>query len=280
MNFAKNISLLLLAATLAACAPDPAERQAAGGGDSLPVGQFGNSGTPMESMLAYEHRLNIVLSAELIPARLAAAHAACANATFGTCNVLNEIQYEAGNAVLQVRIDPAGVAPLAALAQEGGKLSSRESKAEDLAEAVMDNRQQQEQLANYAARLNELARSPNIKVSDLITIAQEQAKTQQQLKSLSREAAQQRQRIATNLLTIQFDQIYESVSESPWARMGRAFSDFFGQLAESVSYVLSALAYGLPMLLAGFPILLLWRKAWRKFTGRDAKPRDKPAQSA
>lgn len=271
MKFAKCTVVFLIATTLLACAQDPGETQTAGEGASMPLGQFGNSGTPLESMLAYEHRLNIELPPELIPERLAAAHAACVGATFGACNVLNEIQYEMGSAMLQVRIDPAGVDPLAALAREGGKIASRESKAEDLAEAVMDNRQQQEQLMNYIARLDKLAKNSDIKVSDLITIAQEQAKIQQQLKSLSQEAAQQQRRIATNLLTIQFSRLYDGTPESLWGRLSRPFSNFFGHLAEGISYALSMLAYGIPVLLVGFPMLLLWRKAWRRFARRDTK---------
>ena len=272
MKFAKRIAIipLLLAVILTACSPAPKSSRA-----PIPMGEFKNSGTSLESMLAYEHRLNIELAAELIPARLAAAHAACVNATFGACNVLNETQQQNSNATLQVRIDPAGVDPLVALAREGGKITSRESKAEDLAEAVMENRQQQEQLTNYSARLDELAKNPNIKVSDLITIAQEQAKIQQQLKSLSKEAAQQQRRIATNLLTIQFNRIYDGNPKSVWARIGGGFSDFFDHLAEGVNYALSALAYGLPALLVGFPIFLLWRKAWRRFTRRNTtKPQN------
>jgi len=271
MKPTKHIAVLLLAATFTACTPAPTERQATDNGVSMPESQFGNSGTPIESMLAYEHQVNIELPVELIPERLAAARAACMNATFGACNVLNETQHEASNATLQVRIDPVGVHPLTALAQEGGKISSRISKTEDLAEAVMDNRQQQEQLTNYNERLEKLARRPDTKVSDLITIAQEQAKIQQQIKSLSQAAAQQQQRIATNLLTIQFNRIYDSTPKSIWERIGGGFSDFFNRLAEGIDYALSILAYGLPVLLLGFPILLLWRKAWRRFTGRNTK---------
>jgi hypothetical protein len=271
MKFAKCTIVFLIATTLLACAQDPGETQPPGEGAAMPLGQFGNSGTPLESMLAYEHRLDIELPAERIPERLAAAHAACVGATFGACNVLNEIQYEMGSAMLQVRIAPAGVDPLAALAREGGKIASRESKAEDLAEAVMDNRQQQEQLMNYIARLDKLTKNPDIKVSDLITIAQEQAKIQQQLKSLSQEAAQQQRRIATNLLTIQFSRRHDGTPESLWGRLSKPFSNFFGHLAEGISYALSMLAYGVPVLLVGFPMLLLWRKAWRRFARRDTQ---------
>ncbi|MCA1715211.1 MAG: DUF4349 domain-containing protein, partial [Gammaproteobacteria bacterium] len=73
---------------------------------------------PQGALLAYEHEIAIELAAGVIPARLAEAQAACSAQTFGDCGVLN-VQQQGGehpSAGLTVRIAPAGVEPLIALA--------------------------------------------------------------------------------------------------------------------------------------------------------------------
>jgi hypothetical protein len=212
------------------------------------------------AMLAYEHSLSIKLPAERIPERLLAAREACATARFGECHILNitQSQYYAS---LTVRMLPAGVEPLIALAGEAGEITSRSTRAEDLSEAVKDNRQKQAQLDAYAKRMEELSRRHDIGVADLITLAREQASVQQQRDTLRQESAQQQRRIDTNLLTLDFS---DANRQSVWRDFSDSLGDLLAQLLSGIANALSLLAYGLPFLIIFFPVLILGRWAWRR----------------
>lgn len=216
------------------------------------------------SMLAYEHRVQLVLPAAAIPARLDAAREACETARFGACNVLHLEQGD-GRASLSLRIVPAGVEPLVGLAAQGGGIGQRSINAEDLADAVDDNHRQQALLLAQQQRLSELATWRDIGVADLITLGKEQAALENQLQQLEGVAAGQQHRLDTNLVTLDFLPLG---ADSRVSRLGLSFSSMLDNLTEGTSAALNALSYGLPFLIIAFPLLLLWRWLWRKVVGR------------
>ena len=222
------------------------------------------------AMLAYEHTLFIQLPSAQIPGHIAAAREACDANRFGACSVLHIGQSESG-AKLVVRIVPTGVEPLTKLAAQDGVITSRESHAEDLADVVQDNQRKQAQLDAYAAHLDELAARKDIGVSDLIALARERAQVQTEREGLLNEAAQQKRRIETNLLTLQFG---NSDVNSRGHRLAASFTELLDRLVDGVGDALSALAYGLPFLLLLLPVCLLWLWAWRRLTGRLRRPKD------
>ncbi|WP_233874779.1 DUF4349 domain-containing protein [Paraburkholderia adhaesiva] len=142
------------------------------------------------ALLAYEHSISINMPVAQISGRVSAVREACDSARFGACNVLR-IEQSDRDASLTVRVVPAGVEPLSGLASQGGAISSRETSAQDLSEAVADNRRQREQLDAYATRLGELAQRKDLAVADLIAVSREQAQVQTQQATLEKEATQQ-----------------------------------------------------------------------------------------
>lgn len=266
MNTRKPLTRLVLLASLTLLAACSHEYNSGAGEEmqEMPASVSARETSDPAAMLAYEHHIGIKLPAEQISERLTAAREACANAKFGECHIL-KIHQSQSISSLTVRVLPAGVEPLIALAGEAGNITSRYTSAEDLSQAVKDNRQQQAQLAAYAKRMEEISRRPNITVADLMTLAREQADVQQQLDELSQAAAQQQRRIDTNLLTLNFSEVN---ADSTW----RDFTGSLGDLLlRSSTDALSVLAYGLPFLLLLFPVALLWRWAWRRFVSRKAK---------
>ena len=102
-------------------------------------GQVANAG----NSLACEHtlRIRIRIAADAMYARLTEACLACEDARFGACSVLR-IEEDAGSypsASLMLRIVPAGVEPLVNLAARDASVGSRETRADDLAQAVADS---------------------------------------------------------------------------------------------------------------------------------------------
>lgn len=233
-----------------------------------PQGIPGQTSKP-GAMLAYEHTLSIGLPSAQIPARVTAAREACDASRFGACTVLR-IEQDGPRATLLVRIVPSGVEPLTKLAAQDGTVMSRESHAEDLADAVQDNQRKQAQLDTYAAHLDELASRKDLGVSDLIALARERAQVQTERESLLNEAAQQKRRIETNLLTMRFS---DSDLESRGHRLGGSFGRLLDELVDGVGDALSMLAYGLPFLLLLLPVCLVWLWAWRRLTARWRRPK-------
>lgn len=218
------------------------------------------------AMLAYEHRLTVRLPSEAIAPRLDAARAACESAQFGECNVLR-IEQSSWDSSITVRIVPAGVEPLVALAAKGGQVGERQTSAEDLAPAVGDNQRQQTLLKAQQKRLDELAARKDLAVADLIALGKEQAAVESELQLLERESAGQQHRIATNLLTLNLRPVDADTRSS---RLRQSFGNVVDQFADGLASAVEAISYGLPFVLLGFPLLLLWLWLWRRFARRRA----------
>lgn len=256
----RHAALLFVAVVLiatAGCAKKVAE-------ESAPevASQTGKPG----SSLAYEHSMEVVLAAEAISDRMTAVRAACMEAKFGDCTLLrfehSDGEHPRGS--LTLRVAPDAVEPLAALAAEQGRLGSRQTRAEDLAEAVHDTGKQREMLGLQRATLLEFRSRSDLLVSDVITVARELATVESELQSLARTAADQQRRIETNLLSIQFSTDFQ---RSRWTRLGKAFGDSVDSAINGSAEAIEMLAFGLPFLFIAFPLSLLWRWAWRRMTG-------------
>lgn len=218
------------------------------------------------AQLAYEHHLTLRLPSAAIAPRLAEARAACDAARFGQCSVLR-IEQSSWDASITVRIVPAGVEPLVALAAKGGEVGERETSAEDLAPAVADNQRQQALLKAQQQRLDALAARKDLAVADLIALGKEQAAIESQLQALERESAGQQHRIDTNLLTLRLRPLG---ADSRGTRLRESLAGVFDQFVDGLANAVEAISYGLPFVLLGFPLLLLWLWLWRRFARRRA----------
>lgn len=218
--------------------------------------------------LAYEHHLRITLPEAEIPARMAAVRKACESAQFGACNVLRIEQGE-NSAMLTLRVVPSGVEPLTGMASKDGTVAWRQTRAEDLADAVNDNEQKLQQLEAYSAQMEQLAQRKDLATSDLIALGHERAQIQVQRESLQNTAAQQQRRLDTNLLQLDF------ADKSGGHRLGVSLGEWTDQLYDGIRDALSMLAYGIPFLLLAFPLALGWRWIWRRVT-RKSRLREAP----
>ena len=250
MNAWKLAASVLLAA-LYGCSAEHAESVSGNAGFQ---GETGKPGTA----LAYEHRVGIRLSAARIDAQLAASRDACNSERFGQCDVL-AIEQRGGighYAELTVRIVPDGVEKLVAAAAEGGTLESRQTRAEDLAQAVADTRLQREYqtLQQYQGR-------KDMSVGDLLALAKEIAAVEAQLADNAQAGAQQQRRIATNLLTLSFSS--EAQPDSRLGQLATAAGQLLDDLVDGTIAAMKFFAYSLPFLVVLLPLGLLLRGLWR-----------------
>jgi hypothetical protein len=252
---ARHWMLAVAVLSLVACSK---EQSATAGAPAAAAGQATRA--PAGTFLAYEHRVGIRLAGRDIPARVAAVQASCFAQAFGDCAVLNVSQHggEYPGGSVTVRIAPKGVEPLIAQAGKGGEIGSRDLKAEDLAEAVRDTALQRDRLEKEHARLLQFEGRPNLSVADMLALSKQLADIEAALDATQREAAQQRHRIDTNLLTLEFQ---PTGTEAGRSEIGQALSDSGRILAASTAGLIRVVAFLVPLLLvlgAGFAA---WR--WR-----------------
>lgn len=259
------VVLVVALGVLPGCAKKAAQAsppEAAVAGEQAKAGAF----------LAYEHAVRIALGERAaVSGRIAAVREACAGERFGACSLLSLEQdsgrYSDGKIV--VRIAPAGVQPLVELAAQGGAIQSRRTSAEDLAQAVADNAKQRELLTRQRTKFEALQARKDLTIADSLALARELAGLEVQLDAVEQESAQQRRRIETNRLTIDFT---APPAESENSRIGSALRNLHDSFNEGVADAIEYVGYLLPFLVLGFPLLLFVRWLWRRAT----RPRGGP----
>ena len=256
----------VLAFALAACSKDRA------GAASAPAVELGDAALRGESngggsLLAYEHEVGIRSDASSLAQRMASVREACVAQKFGSCSLLGE-ERQAGeqpSGNMRMRVTPAAVEPLVKLAAQGGEIGQRSTHAEDLADAVADNGLRQRRLQAQHAKLLEILERKDLKVEDMIALSQQLAAVEADLQGAGQEAAQQRRRIETNLLTLRFESsgfaARSSAVRQAFANLGSVFDVSLAALITVVGGVLPfALFFGL--------IALGWRWYRRRIARR------------
>lgn len=163
-------------------------------------------------------------------------------------------------AMLRLRIAPAGVEPMIALASAGARLGSRSTHAEDLAVVVRDNATVQARLRNELARLQEFQQRRDLAVADMIALSRQLADTEAQLQAAEQDGAQHRRRIDTQLLTLNFR---PPGGESGRGEIARALRDFGATLSMGTAWTIRAAAFLIPLLLA-LAVLVAGVRRWRR----------------
>ncbi|MDH5829598.1 DUF4349 domain-containing protein [Luteimonas sp. M1R5S18] len=218
------------------------------------------------SFLAYEHDATVTLPAERIQPRLREAQQACIHGTFGECVVLT-VRQQGGDwpsATLGVRIVPAGVEPMIALASESAQLGSRGTRAEDLAVVVRDTALAQQRLRKERERLLEFQSRRDLSVADMIALSKQLAETEAALEAAEQAAAGHRRRIDTQLLTLEFRPTDAQASRS---EILIALRDSGETLSQGVAWTIRALAFLLPVLALVAIVVAVLRRRRRRRTG-------------
>ena len=256
----RRIGALLLAGALATGCSDPgahADGMAYSGSGAASTGEAD------DALLAYEHSVGVQLDRETIVPRLQAIQAACRDARFGACTLI-EAQQSAGDrpsARAVLRMAPAGIEPMIALAGEGGEAGERSTRAEDLAVVVRDNTLGQDRLTKEMARLQAFEARRDLSVADMIALSERIAATEAQLEAARRDGAQHRRRIDTQLLTVQ---LRARDGQQGRSEIGAAFREFGGTLATGTAWTIRATAFLFPLAIVGVALFALLRALWRR----------------
>jgi hypothetical protein len=214
--------------------------------------------------LAYEHSVAIELDGKLLPTRLREIESACAAGKPAECTVLEvslRSRQDVYSGLIKMRMAPQGVDSTIEAASQGGKLTSRSTEAEDLAQPIADTQQHLALMTTHRDRLAEIMKSKELKIEQLITVSKELATVQTQIDALGTQQAQLRRRVDTDLLTINLsppDGAYRS-QETP---VRDALGVFGSNFREAVSQVITFVAFVLPWLVILVPGLFVLRLVW------------------
>jgi hypothetical protein len=230
-------------------------------GIAAPEAANGEAG--LRSFLAYEHTVGVRVAAAHIESKLKATQAACNDGRFGECVVLSVRQHGGDHpgASLGVRIVPAGIEPMIALASEGADIGQRTTRAEDLAVVVRDNQLALARLRNERERLQEFQSRRDLAVADMIALSRQLAEVESQLEAAQQQEAQHRRRIDTQLLTLDFQ---PTSSQSGRNEIVVALRESGGILASGVAWTIRAFAFLLPILVLAGGLAFWFRRRRRR----------------
>lgn len=214
--------------------------------------------------LAYEHSVSIELDQKVLPTRLREIESSCAASQPVECTVLEVSlhgQEDVFSGLIRMRIAPQGVDPTIEAASQGGKLTSRSTRAEDLAQPMADTERKLALMTTHRDRLAEIMKSKELKMEQLITVSKELATVQTDIDALSTTQAQLRRRVDTDLLTINLSppQGTYQAQQTPIRDALRVFGSNF---REAVANVISFIAIVVPWLVIILPGLFLLRGFW------------------
>jgi Domain of unknown function (DUF4349) len=220
--------------------------------------------TPSETnTLSREHTVVVDLSEAALEAGFRKLVDRCMADSDHHCTILQSNlssgQWPAG--LIKLRIDPAAVEDLVAFASSLGRLESRATTVEDLAEAIQDTQARIEMLTTYRKQLLELRAKATTNVEAAIKIASELSTVQSDIERATGEAAFQTKRVTTDVVTLRFD---VTEQRAFWRPVREALRDFLGHLSEGMSQAITAVAYIVPWLFIVVPGLYLLRFLWRR----------------
>ncbi|HVJ51035.1 MAG TPA: DUF4349 domain-containing protein [Aliidongia sp.] len=287
MRLTGTVSLTL---ALSACDPGPSSAPLNEAGSAASVSGTRDNRRAAEKhdgpKLAYSNQLAFEMPSATVDPRFRRARDLCLEDTARGC-VLIAASIQLGNenwagfprASLQVRLphgqvepfEEAAMAPLPGEAAGAVTVKSRSTKAEDLTEAITDGDRRLSELTNFRDRLTELAKHADAKVEDLIKIESSLAETQSQIEALTAQQQHLADRVATELLDIDFQSRNTiAAASNPVALV---FKDAGQLLSRNVAEVLRVAIASLPWLFLAGLFAWLARASWRLFRRRRPSPR-------
>jgi hypothetical protein len=213
--------------------------------------------------LAYEYAIEAQAKADEIKPLYDRLVAACMADAANAC-VQMESSLGTGEfpgARLKFRLKAAGVAPLTALLEKGGKVISQSTRVEDLADPITDNARRIALLQGYEQSLLALEKKPGMDVDNLIKVSKELANTQSDLEALTGTNAHLMERVNLRMLTINIDTHSGPVR---WSPIGNAMGNAVNNMASALGLLITVVSYLLPWMLVLVPGWFLVRKAFRK----------------
>lgn len=289
MDIRLTLAVAAAALTLAACG---AERRAYESAPMAPVEAMKRAAAPAEEAsggaapdavaaqyIAYTHSIGMRLPLRAVEPTLQGHVDACNAAGPTVCIVINSNLYtyseEQTSGYLNLRATPAwietflsGVEAEAKAAR--GEISNRQTSAEDLTVSIIDTDARVQALETLRGRLQQLLADRPGNLGEILETERELARVNGEIDSLKSTLAALRQRVDMSQLSVSYETKPDAITQGG-SSIGRAFSEFFANLAQATAAVITAFAFGLPWLLLIGALLWIWlRLIWPRI--RRKKP--------
>lgn len=250
----RSILLLMLATVLAGCSgrPEPRKNDAAALAETRVAHK-------RAAWIAYEHEVALEVPSGQTRQVAGAVQQACAAVPEHGCTLL-ETSIRAGfdaGATVRMRVAPDGVNQVLRSLDGRGTVVRQSSKAEDLAEPIVDAERKMGMLTGYRDQLHTLARQRALEPEALIKLHRELAEVQSEIDRAATSQAQLRRRVDTELLTVA---LIENAKTGGDSKVKLAVADFGEDLLQGVAMLITFIASTIPFALAGSVGYLAWRR--------------------
>lgn len=229
--------------------------------------------------IAYSHSVGMRLPLSAVELTLQGHIAACNAAGPAVCIVTssNLYSYAEGESsgYLNLRATPSWIeAFLGGVEAEAkaarGEISNRQTTTEDLTVSIIDSGARLKALETLRGRLEQLLADRPGNLGEILETERELSRVNGEIDSLKSTLAALRQRVDMSQLAVNYETKRDAVTQGGNS-IGRAFTEFFANLAQATATVITAFALGLPWLVLIGALLWIWlRLIWPRI--RRKKP--------
>ena len=250
-------------------------RQENGGysGETPEMKQAGTAKPSPNMMLAYRYYFGFSIPAKNLEAVTEKALQSCRVAGMGKCRIvtssLNKQSEDYLSASIELRVEPEWFKTY----QEslkldskdgGGKLTNSTVSSEDLTIAISDSGAKLGALKTLRTRLLSLLEKEGSRVKDLVEVERELARVQGEIEGTTARLRVLKTRVNMSEVHLNYETKSVAASRSSFSSIGYALNNFLETVAGGVSGIIFVIAYLLPWLIFGIPLLWLLRKLWRR----------------
>jgi hypothetical protein len=212
--------------------------------------------TPSPALIAYEYSYTLGAPQAQVRGLIARHEAACRSAGAAVCQVTGSRMNAEGErrleASLVLRATPEWVArfrgSLAAdVAKSDGRIVNSAVESEDLSRTIIDTGARVRALTALRDRLQALIASRPGKLGELLEIERELARVQGEIDAAQSHLVHSQGRVATSVLTLNYESRDALEGRGLWAPIGDALGDFLELIVGVVAFLIRFLAVVLPL---------------------------------
>lgn len=239
-----------------------AEKRAEAPSDAASGEQAGTP--PGAPMLAYVYGATLEVPAKSVRATMGKHEAACNAAGPALCQVLGSSSNTYGDdqisANLQLRAAPKWLASfrgkLEGDAKEvGGRLKEQSVSSEDLTRQIVDTEARLRAQRTLRDRLEQILRTRPGKLQELLETERELARVQGEIDAAQSQLAVMRERVNMSVLNMGYQSKPSVVTSGTFEPASDAINDFGRMLATALGLIIRVVAFALPFVIIGAPIV-------------------------
>ncbi len=220
--------------------------------------------------LAYDYAYSFTAPAAGIDSLRAADQAACEAAGPAECQMIsmdadNNADAGAENRTLELRVSPAWLKRwqgqvASSVKAVHGRISHQGVTSEDLSLQIVDTTAHIQNKIALRDRLQQIIRTSNGKIADLVAAETQLSDTQAEIDSAQSALAVMQKRVATTHLTLNYLNEGSAAGESSFGPVSQALHGALHNMMLMVGILITVIAFLVPVAVLAAPIVWWWRK--------------------